>query len=242
MGGIGMKKQEPWLNTFTYIVTYLFRYNTDVTSLWSGTVIKGVLLYVSNYVTKMPLKTHVIFDAIHSIFFLNPKMMGSSESCKNKAHKQMTKIVNSLSAKMEMGNVMSCMYLLGNPDHYSNFRFQPFYWQNFVSHVMEVQNHGCRSSPKRTAMWKQLLIRLPFSGIMGGLSGFHLFTTTFFVWKNGSHVPSWLGVKMWMWEAPTSKKSVISEVQSDMVNDDEDAECTHNAEQAKEPSLSPLLL
>ncbi|KAF8222664.1 hypothetical protein L208DRAFT_1201281, partial [Tricholoma matsutake] len=44
----------------------------------------------------------------------------------------MTKIVNSLSAKMEMGSPMACMYLLGNPDHYTNYLFVPFYWKSFV--------------------------------------------------------------------------------------------------------------
>jgi len=42
-GSISMKKTESWLNTFTYIVTYLFRCNTDITSLRSGTAIKGYL-------------------------------------------------------------------------------------------------------------------------------------------------------------------------------------------------------
>ncbi|KAF8240419.1 hypothetical protein L208DRAFT_1161700, partial [Tricholoma matsutake] len=67
-GSINLKKGESWLNTFTYAVTYIFRCNTDVTSLCSGTAIKGVLLYVSNYVTKPALKTHVIFDTIRSMF------------------------------------------------------------------------------------------------------------------------------------------------------------------------------
>jgi len=53
-GSILMKKTEQWLNTFSYLVTYLFRCNTDVTSLRSGTAIKSVLLYVTNYVTKAP--------------------------------------------------------------------------------------------------------------------------------------------------------------------------------------------
>ncbi|KAF8240420.1 hypothetical protein L208DRAFT_1111382, partial [Tricholoma matsutake] len=44
----------------------------------------------------------------------------------------MTKIVNSLSAKLEMGSPMGCMYLLGNPDHYTNYGFTPFYWKSFV--------------------------------------------------------------------------------------------------------------
>ena len=131
-GSIDMKKRETWLNTFTYVVTYLFRCNTDVTSLRSGTAVKGVLLYVSKYVTKPALKTHVIFDTVRSMFLRHSEVIGGSDSRKDKARKLMTKIVNSLSAKLEMGSPMACMYLLGNPDHYTNFNFVPFYWQSFV--------------------------------------------------------------------------------------------------------------
>ena len=131
-GTIDMKKKESWLNTFTYVVTYLFRCNTDITSLRSGTAIKGVLLYVSNYVTKPALKTHVIFETVRSIFLKNSDVIASSGSRKDKARKLMTKIVNSLSAKLEIGSPMASMYLLGNPDHYTNFNFVPVYWQSFV--------------------------------------------------------------------------------------------------------------
>ncbi|KAF8225700.1 hypothetical protein L208DRAFT_1180008, partial [Tricholoma matsutake] len=72
---IKMKKCKPWLNTFLYLVTYLFQCNTDIMSLGSGTAIKGVLLYVSNSVTKLPLKIHVIFNTICSIFQKNTEMI-----------------------------------------------------------------------------------------------------------------------------------------------------------------------
>ncbi|KAF8969123.1 hypothetical protein BDZ97DRAFT_1640276, partial [Flammula alnicola] len=68
LGTISMKKIEAWLNTFTPLVTYVLRCNTDVTSLSSGTAIKGVVLYVSDYITKSTLKTHTIFDSIRSVF------------------------------------------------------------------------------------------------------------------------------------------------------------------------------
>jgi hypothetical protein len=117
-GTIDMKKKELWLNMFTSVVTYLFRCNTDITSLRSGTAIKGALLYVSNYVTKPALKTHVIFETVHSMFLKNSEVIASSDSGKDKARsKLMTKIVNSLSAKLEIGSPMASMYLLGNPDH-----------------------------------------------------------------------------------------------------------------------------
>ena len=49
----------------------------------------------------------------------------------------MTKIANLLSAKAEMGSPMICMYLLGNPDHYTSHMFVPFYWQSFVTQVRQ---------------------------------------------------------------------------------------------------------
>ncbi|KAF8237539.1 hypothetical protein L208DRAFT_1246924, partial [Tricholoma matsutake] len=37
-----------------------------------------------------------------------------------------------LKLKLEIGSPMACMYLLGNPDHYTKFDFVPVYWQSFV--------------------------------------------------------------------------------------------------------------
>ena len=63
-GAIIMKKLEPWINIFMPLITYLLHCNTDVTSLSSGTAIKAVIMYVSDYVVKPTLKTHIIFDSI----------------------------------------------------------------------------------------------------------------------------------------------------------------------------------
>ncbi|KAI0337025.1 hypothetical protein BDW22DRAFT_1340573, partial [Trametopsis cervina] len=67
-GCLSLKKGEAWVNCFTPVVTYLLRCNTDVTSLLSGTAIKAVIAYVTDYITKTPLKTHVIFDAVKTVF------------------------------------------------------------------------------------------------------------------------------------------------------------------------------
>jgi hypothetical protein len=84
-GSLNLKKKEAWMNTLTYVVTYLLRCNTNVTSLRSGTAIKGVLLYVTNYVTKSALKTHVVFDTVRSIFQKNSELIGGTDSRQAKA-------------------------------------------------------------------------------------------------------------------------------------------------------------
>ena len=141
-GTVCMKKLEAWLNTFSPLVTYILRCNTDVTSLSSGTAIKAVVLYVSDYITKSTLKTHTIFDSIKSVFQKNSEMIGGTLPSKEKARRFMTKIANLLSAKAEMGAPMICMYLLGNPDHYKSHEFIPFYWQSFVTEVRKAFDSG----------------------------------------------------------------------------------------------------
>ncbi|KAJ7106604.1 hypothetical protein C8R44DRAFT_562791, partial [Mycena epipterygia] len=70
-GAINVKKLEPMINCVTPDLTYCLRCNTDVTSLLSGTSIKAVVAYISDYVTKATLKLYHIFDTVNAI--LNKK-------------------------------------------------------------------------------------------------------------------------------------------------------------------------
>ncbi|KAK0430068.1 hypothetical protein EV421DRAFT_1893638 [Armillaria borealis] len=117
---VNMKKREAWINTFTPILTYLLRCNTDVTSLRSGTAIKAVLIYPA-------LKTHVFFDVIKSVFQRNKEQTNTTKNGQDQARKLMTQMVNVLGAKMEIGAPM--IY------HYTNCTFVTFYWKSFVSEV-----------------------------------------------------------------------------------------------------------
>ncbi|TFK52744.1 hypothetical protein OE88DRAFT_1627193, partial [Heliocybe sulcata] len=64
---ITLRKLERRLNTFTPALTYLLRSNSDVTSLLSGTALKSVVAYVTDYITKTPLKTYTIFQTIRDV-------------------------------------------------------------------------------------------------------------------------------------------------------------------------------
>ncbi|KIJ11044.1 hypothetical protein PAXINDRAFT_85102, partial [Paxillus involutus ATCC 200175] len=75
-GALLVKKGEPMMNTVSDIISYLFRCNTDVTSLLSGTAIKAVVAYVIDYITKSSLCTYTIFDTIQSIMDCNSEFIG----------------------------------------------------------------------------------------------------------------------------------------------------------------------
>ncbi|KAI0675204.1 hypothetical protein C8Q78DRAFT_941036, partial [Trametes maxima] len=66
-GAIRFAKSEPWLNTFNPTLSYLLRCNSDVTCLLSGTQVKAVVAYVSDYITKHPLNMHTFFEIVKTI-------------------------------------------------------------------------------------------------------------------------------------------------------------------------------
>ena len=132
-GYVNLKKLEPMLNTISPCITYLFRCNTDVTSLLSGTSIKAVISYVTDYIAKPTLKTYQIFATAYNVFNRNANLDADDNSQTDDARKLILKIVNALSSKMEIGSPMASMYLLQNPDHYTSHKFIPFWWKSFVN-------------------------------------------------------------------------------------------------------------
>ena len=107
-----MKKGEPMMNTFTPALSYILRCNHDVTSLLSGTAIKSVIAYVADYITKTPLKTHVMFQAVQNVFEQNTELLGNTSNYKGTTRAIITKVVNALTAALEIGSPMVSMYLL----------------------------------------------------------------------------------------------------------------------------------
>ena len=65
-------------------------------------------------------------------------MLGGTQKRKDKARSLVTNIVNALAAKQKIGVPMASLYLLGNPDHYTNQDFVVFYWKCYITEVLKV--------------------------------------------------------------------------------------------------------
>jgi hypothetical protein len=93
---------------------------------------------VTDYVTKSPLKSFVIFDILRSIFTQNAEILNGDTDQLEKSKKVLVQVVNGLSSKMEIRAPMAAMYLLGQPDHYASHEFKVFYWRSYVNEVKKV--------------------------------------------------------------------------------------------------------
>ncbi len=149
-GALRIKKGEAWINMFTPVITYLFRCNTDTTSLLSGTAVKAIVAYVSDYITKPGLTTYSMFDSIRHIFDRSGEtIMTDAVNRKQAAKRLVTQMVNSLTSKMEIGSPMASLYLLGNPDHYTGHIFVTFYWKIYVHEIWSIWN--CNDHKEKVA-------------------------------------------------------------------------------------------
>ena len=72
------------------------------------------------HITKPGLKNNIILNTITSVIVKNSEMLGGMHEKKYKARSLSTKIVNALTAKLEIGSPIAFLYLLGNPYHYTN--------------------------------------------------------------------------------------------------------------------------
>ncbi|KAJ7089424.1 hypothetical protein C8R44DRAFT_587813, partial [Mycena epipterygia] len=67
-GHINVRHVEPMMNPVNPILTFLSRCNTDVTSMLSGTAVKAVVSYISDYISKLSLKSYQIFASVYHVF------------------------------------------------------------------------------------------------------------------------------------------------------------------------------
>ncbi|KAJ7441127.1 hypothetical protein FB451DRAFT_978778, partial [Mycena latifolia] len=84
-GHVNVRHLESMMNTTNPIITYVSRCNSDVTSLLSGTAVKAVVSYVSDYVSKLSLKSFQMFASVYDVFEKNSEMMGGSPRDKDHA-------------------------------------------------------------------------------------------------------------------------------------------------------------
>ena len=143
-GAIRLKKGEAWYNTWTPLHEYLLRCNTDTTCMLSGTAIKAVVGYITDYVLKLGIKTHVLFEAVLKTVRRTKEVPSDVSDKKSFARRFIVCVVNALTAAMEIGSPLASAYILGFHDCYTNFNFIAMYWKSYCN---EVKAFWLKASP-----------------------------------------------------------------------------------------------
>ena len=123
------------VNNFNPTILEAVRCNMDIKFIGSGESAKAILYYVTDYITKSDLKTHVAFAALE----LAVKRLGeydpSVDEASSRAKRMLQKCAYAMVSHQELSAQQVAAYLVGGGDHYTSHQFRNLYWTSFEASV-----------------------------------------------------------------------------------------------------------
>ncbi|KAG1848878.1 hypothetical protein F4604DRAFT_1593737, partial [Suillus subluteus] len=142
-GEITLKCLDGLVNHFNMSILEAMRCNMDIKFIGSGPAAKVILYYITDYITKSQLKTHVALaameTAVHKLEAYNP----NDDDCTLRAKKMLQKCAHSMISHQELSAQQVCLYLMDFEDHFTSHEYRHLYWTNFESFIEK-----CSPSPE----------------------------------------------------------------------------------------------
>ncbi|KIK53154.1 hypothetical protein GYMLUDRAFT_120964, partial [Collybiopsis luxurians FD-317 M1] len=138
-GEITLRCLDGLVNNFNESILQAIRCNMDIKFIGSGASAKAVLFYITNYITKSQLKTHVAYAALERAVFRLGESNSDDSSLTTKAKKLLQKCAFSLISEQELSAQQVATSLLGLEDHFVSHEFRNLYWIKFEQHINRLQ-------------------------------------------------------------------------------------------------------
>ncbi|KAF9031626.1 hypothetical protein BJ165DRAFT_1308189, partial [Panaeolus papilionaceus] len=130
-GEICFRCLDGLVNNFNETIIQAVRCNMDIKFIGSGPSAKAVTYYITNYITKSELKTHVAFAALE----LSVKKLGvynpDDDELTVRAKQLLQKCAYAMISHQELSAQQVASYLMDYEDHYSSHKCRNLYWSLF---------------------------------------------------------------------------------------------------------------
>ncbi|TFK87003.1 hypothetical protein K466DRAFT_451660, partial [Polyporus arcularius HHB13444] len=137
-GSISLRRLDGLVNNYNSTILRAMRCNMDIKAIGSGEDAKGIVYYITDYITKTQLKTHITYAAlqlavkkIHS----DPRLDPATVDLSVRAKRMLQRCAFSITANQELSAPQVISYLLDFGDQYSSHRFRNVYWPSFERYV-----------------------------------------------------------------------------------------------------------
>ncbi|KAJ7465544.1 hypothetical protein FB451DRAFT_1041425, partial [Mycena latifolia] len=119
-GEICLRCLDGLVNNFNLTIIEAIRCNMDIKFIGSGASAKAILYYITDYITKTQLKTHVVFSmlelAVRKLGEFNP-LEDDLTTC---AKKMLQKCAYAMLSQQELSGQQVASYLLDFEDHFTS--------------------------------------------------------------------------------------------------------------------------
>ena len=138
-GTLTMRCLHGLVNNFTATILRAIRCNMDIKFIGTGASAKRVIYYITDYITKSQLKTHVAYAALEIAVKKLGDFQPSEDDITIRAKRLLQKCAYSLINNQELSAQQVASYLLDYEDHFTSHRYQNLYWRSFELFVLKLE-------------------------------------------------------------------------------------------------------
>ncbi|KAI9061814.1 hypothetical protein FKP32DRAFT_1555351, partial [Trametes sanguinea] len=136
-GAIMLRRLHPRIASYNDLTIFLLKSNMDIKFIGSGEAAKALLYYVTDYITKPSLPTHIGLAALsYAIQKTSDRFPGTSDNsdCIDSYRRNRSAInttVNRMMSQQEVSHQQVMSYLVGGGDVYTSHTFKILHWGSF---------------------------------------------------------------------------------------------------------------
>ncbi|RPD64415.1 hypothetical protein L226DRAFT_544981 [Lentinus tigrinus ALCF2SS1-7] len=129
---IQLRRLHPRIANYNDLIIFLIQANMDIKHVGSGEGAKALIYYVTDYITKSALPTHLGLAALmYAISSTKAKYGHIPDWGPQQDTGALTILVNSMLARQEISHQQVMSYLVGGGDHYTSHRYRLLYYASF---------------------------------------------------------------------------------------------------------------
>jgi hypothetical protein len=131
---IMIRRLHPRINCYNDVLTFLTQSNNDIKFIGSGEGAKALIYYVTDYITKVSLPTHIGLSALRVAIEKNQKKYEGDELASPDAVSKslFVKCANGILGRLEISHPQAMSYILGHGDHYTSHKYQKLFLGSFM--------------------------------------------------------------------------------------------------------------
>jgi hypothetical protein len=174
-GEIHLRCLDGLVNNFNSTILEAIWCNMDIKFIGSETSAKAILYYITDYITKSQLKTHVAYAAlelaINKLEEYNPNETDASLRAKH----MLQKCAYALVSHQELSAQQVASYLMDLEDHFTSHTFRPLYWTAFERQIeSEWPSPECYEKPTSASTEEYNTTQVPNNSSDEGESADHI--------------------------------------------------------------------
>lgn len=138
-GSLRLRHLDGLVNNYNSTILRAMRCNMDIKAIGSGEDAKSIVYYITDYITKTQLKTHIAYAALQLAVKkvkCDPRFAPANAELSVRAKRMLQRCAFSLTANQELSAPQVVSYLLEHGDQYSSHRFRNLYWPAFERFIL----------------------------------------------------------------------------------------------------------